>query len=383
LNHVLLPVRFGGSRHLGYTPFVRKPQSLVAGAAVSLIIAFLMLLLPVATFYDATSYADHLSSGPGGHGCKEGNLIPNCGMDNFVPVPQGSAPAGWTPFVISGGLAIDGPHADTYWGAPSVRLWSDGGTFVAGLFTQVGGLTPGATYYASVGWAAPDPPQGDNFGRRLGIDPTGGTDPNSPNIVWGPEWRGPGKVLNDSSPGMPNIDVSAVARSSTVSVFVKVDHNYSTGQDEFFLDALGLYQSDAPVAPPPTNTPQPAPPSPTPAQAVKAAATRVPPTAVPPTATLPPTDTPVTAQPTPAPTNTPAPTSTPTVTATPTQTLTPSVTPSSTLPPRPRATIAPAARPAEVEVSSASAPPQVLLFGGIGALAGAALLGVVVAVRRR
>ncbi|MCU0507825.1 MAG: hypothetical protein MUC34_05410 [Anaerolineae bacterium] len=354
---------------------MRKPHSLVAGAAATLIMAFLMLLLPVATFYDAPSYADRLPSGPGGHGCKEGNLIPNCGMDNFVPVPQGSAPAGWTPFVVSGGLAMDA-SPDTYWGAPSLRMWSDGGTFVAGIYTQVGGLTPGATYYASMGWGGPTEP--DAFGRRLGIDPTGGTDPNSPNVVW--MQRGPGKVLNDSNPGFPNIDVSAVAKGSTVTVFVWVDHNYSTGQNQIFIDAVGLYPSGAPIAPPPTNTLPPPPPSPTAAQVAKAAATRVPATAtaVPPTATLPPTETP-----TPAPTDTPAPTATPTLTATPTQTLTPSVTPSSTLPPRPRATVAPESRAVEVAVSSATAPPQALLFGGIGALAGAALLGVLVAVRRR
>ena len=149
------------------------------------------------------------------------------------------------------------PSPDTYWGAPSLRMWSDGGTFLAGIYTQVGGLTPGATYNASMGWGAPYPWQGDNFGRRLGIDPTGGTDPNSPNIVWGPMQRGPGKVLNDSNPGYPNIDVSAVARGSTVTVFVWVDHNYSTGQNQIFIDAVGLYQNaDAPVVVA-TDTPPP------------------------------------------------------------------------------------------------------------------------------
>jgi hypothetical protein len=362
---------------------VRKPQNLIAGAALTLVIAFLALLLPVATLHDATVLADRARSGPGGHGCKEGNLIPNCGMDNFVPIPQGAAsgmaPAGWTPFVVSGGLAMD-PSPDTYWGAPSLRMWSDGGIFVAGIWTQVGGLTPGATYYASMGWGGPTEP--DAFGRRLGIDPTGGTDPNSPNIVWGPMLRGPGKVLNDSNPGYPNIDVSAVAKGSTATVFVWVDHNYSTGQNQIFIDAVGLYQSDAPVAPPPTSTsPLPPPASPT-AAAPAAAPTRVPATAT--AAALPPTETATpAATDTPAPTATPTMTAAPTQTATPTQTLTPSVTPSSTLPPRPRATISAASRGSEVEVSSATAPPRVLLFGGIGALACAGLLGVFVAVRRR
>jgi hypothetical protein len=304
-------------------------------------------------------------------------------MDNFVQIPQGSAPSGWTPFVLSGSLAIDGPHEDTFWGAPSVRLWSDGDIFDAGLYTQVSGVTPGATYFAAMGWGAPKSPE-DSFGRRLGIDPTGGTDPNSPNVVWGPEWRGPGKVLNDSNPGFINIDVSAVARASTVTLFFRVNHNYSTGQNEIFIDAVGLYQSDAPIAAPPTNTAPPPPAQSPSAPVVKAAATQVPPTRAPSTATSAPTATvPPTATGTPAPTETPTASPTATSTATPTQTLTPSVTPTSTLPARPRATAAAMTRAVEVEVSSATAAPQLLLFGGIGALAGAGVLGLVMVARRR
>lgn len=294
-------------------------------------------------------------------------------MGNFVPVAQGQVPSGWTPYVLRGSLAMD-PAVDTFWGAPSFRMWSDGDIFLAGIYTQVGGLTPGATYYASIGWGAPDPPDGGNFGRRLGIDPTGGTDPNSPNVVWGPEWRGPGKVLNDSNPGYPNIDVSAVAKGSTVTVFVKVDHNYSTGQDEIFIDAVGLYQdAGVPVAAA-TNTPKPV--AAAPVQPKAPAPTKRPPTLTPTathTATASPTFTA-------SPTLTPSPTATSTVTPTPPDTATPSVTPSSTLPPRPRATIAPAA----TEVASTTAAPQGLLFGGIAALAGAGALAVgVVLVRRR
>ena len=97
---------------------------------------------------------------------------------------------------------------DTVWGSPALRMWSNGDTFVAGIYTQVGGLTPGNAYKASIGWAAPNEP--DSFGRQLGIDPTGGTDPNSPNVVWGPMHRGPGRITNYPPPA-PNIDVSAVA----------------------------------------------------------------------------------------------------------------------------------------------------------------------------
>ncbi len=334
----------------------------------------MLLVLLVLTSHESPSHA----SGPGGHGCAPGNLIPNCGMDQFVPSAQGQTPAGWTPFVISGGLSMD-PHVDTYWGAPSLRIWSDGGVFVAGIFTQVGGLTPGATYRASMGWGAPTEP--DAFGRRLGIDPTGGTDPNSPNIVWGPMHRGPGTVLNDSNPDgvrnpkHSNIDVTAMARGTTVTVYVWVDHNYSTGANQIFIDAVGLYQDTAPVVALPTDLP----PAPAPVQEVAAAATstRRPATATPApsaTATLEPT-----ASATPSPTSTPTDTPTATITPTPQDTATPSVTPSSTLPPRPRATAAPVATAPD---SAASTPPQGLLFGGVSALLCAGLLGARVMKRR-
>lgn len=330
----------------------------------------------LAIFSPFAHTAPALASGPGGHGCASGNLIPNCGMDQFVSVPQGQAPAGWTPFVISGGLAMD-PSPDTYWGAPSLRMWSDGGTFVAGILTQVGGLTPGATYRASVGWAAPTEP--DAFGRRLGIDPAGGTDPNSPNIVWGPVWRGPGRVLNDSNPGAPNIDVTAVAGGATVTVFVWVDHNYSTGANQIFIDAVGLYQDAAAPVVVPTDTPQPPAPVAAPQRAAPAApvATKVPP----PTAT--PTLPPPTATDTPTATLTPTQTATATITPTATATATATVTPTSTLPPRPRATVSRAGASLQVEATAAEGPPSSgLLAGGIGALSGSAVLSIGLLLRR-
>jgi hypothetical protein len=292
-------------------------------------------------------------------------------MDNFVPIPYGQVPNGWQHFVLSGSLTFD-PSIDTYWGAPSLRMWSDGGTFVAGVFHQIGGLTPGITYRASMGWGAPTKP--DAFGRRLGIDPTGGADPNAGSVVWGPMWRGPGPVTNDDRPGFPNVDVTAVARSATVTVFVWVDHNYSMGVDEIFIDAVGLYADT--TVPVPVDTPTAVP------QPVQTQPTRLPVQAPPPTATRTATATATataTETATPTVTPTPSPTATASATATPTVTATPSVTPSSTLPPRPPATAAPTQ---EVRAATVERPGG-LLFGGLGALAGAGLLGGVVVRLRR
>ncbi len=306
----------------------------------------------------------------GGHGCDSGNLIPNCNLDGPYYAPDGHPdwrlPQGWAPFVVSGGASYQ-QHTDTYWGAPSLNIWSDGGVFVAGIYTQVGGLTPGVAYKASMGWGAPTEP--DAFGRRLGIDPTGGTDPNAATVVWGPMHRGPGAVMNNSDPGKVNIDISAVAKSATVTVFVYVDHNYSTGANLFFIDAVSLFVD--PVQPAVVPTEAPAAPAPAAIAAAPQAARR--PSATPlPTATA-------TATATATITATPTQTATPTITPTPTQTATPTATPTSTLPPRPTATPGVPAAPASTGGTASPA----LLYGGAGALGSAGLLGVLLAVNRR
>ncbi|OIO97441.1 MAG: hypothetical protein AUK03_02465 [Anaerolineae bacterium CG2_30_64_16] len=304
------------------------------------------------------------------HGCDPGNLIPNCNFDTFYDSPPRQLPQDWWPFVLAGDLTYQ-QHTDTYWGAPSLAMWSDGGTFVAGIYTQVGGVQPGVAYRASMGWGAPTEP--DAFGRRLGIDPTGGVDPNAPTVVWGPMHRGAGALMNKQSPGA-NLDVSAVAQAPTVTVFVYVDHNYSTGINQIFIDAVSLFVDPVQPAPTPvlpTATPVPLHPMAT------ATATAIATALAAPTATPQPTATP-TATATPTTTATPTATHTPTVTPTPTQTLTPTATATSTLPPRPTAT--PAVR--QAPDAAGAAPPRSLLWGGLGALGTAGLLAVVLALTR-
>ncbi len=286
----------------------RAPCPILAAMPPGRIPRTLLIFLLIAWFSPAmVARADC-----GGHGCEPGNLIPNCDFNEPYEGPNDSTrvPHGWTPFVLSGALSYS-QHIDTYWGAPSLMMWSDGGTFVAGVYTQVGGIQPGRAYRASIGWGAPTEPNA--FGRRLGIDPNGGADPRSPNVVWGPMHRGPGPVLNNTGQGCLNIDVSAVARASTVTVFVYVDHNYSTGTNLFFVDAVSLVlDPNQPAAPAATATSLPTP-------------TRVPPTLTP----------------TRAPTRTPTATATPAPTAT--ATATPTVTPTATHTPTPTSTATPTA----------------------------------------
>lgn len=269
--------------------------------------------------------------------CNPPNLIPQpvCDMDSFHGEPPRQIPDGWSEFVIYGEPSfMNDPHS--YFGSGTLRIWSNGGTFKAGVYTQVG-VNPGAGYRASIAWGAPNAP--DTFGRQLGLDPTGGTDPNSPNVIWGPMHWGDGRMLNYRPGEGPNIDVLARAVTGTMTVFFVTDHPTSTGDNLIYVDVIALYPDEnapaavAPVAkevPTDTPTPEAIAQAPVAAEAVAAAAV-VPPTSAPPTATETPT-------PTATPTATPMPTATPTATETPTPTMTPSPTLTPTWTPWPTAT---------------------------------------------
>lgn len=272
--------------------------------------------------------------------CNPPNIIPKsvCDMDSFHGSPPRQIPDGWTEFLIYGDATFfQDDH--TFFGGPNLTIANNGGTFKAGIYTQVG-VTPGAGYRASISWGAPNDPA--NFGRQLGIDPTGGTDPNSPTVIWGPMHWGDGRILNYPPPDV-NIDVRARALNGTITVFFVTDHPQSTGDNIILIDVIALYPDESAPAveiPPTPEPPTPEPPTPEPLQVVEAApvaeavvaearvaasvAEALPtdtPTA---TATPLPTDTPT---PLPTATFTPSPSPTPTPTSTPTWTPWPSSTP--------------------------------------------------------
>jgi len=311
---------------------MRPTRSFPAKAALRPVIRFalalLILLLPLLPVRTA------LAQDP----CASPNIIPAnvCNFDTFSGSLPREIPDGWAPFVLSGDLEY-GRDEHSFFGGGTLRMGNSGGTFKAGIYTQVG-VNPGAGYRASLSWGAPNAP--DHFGRQLGLDPTGGVDPTAPTVIWGPMHWGEGRILNYPSDG-PNIDVRARAVNDRMTVFFLVDHPQSSGDELIFVDALALYPDEnAPaaieVAPtntpePPTNTPEaviveqvaPVAAAPIEAAAVQLIApvaptsTPEPPTATP---TLEPTATP-SATPTVTPTYTPSPTITPTWTPWPTATL--------------------------------------------------------------
>jgi hypothetical protein len=300
------------------------------------------------------------------------NLTFNCQFDTFDYVPPyGAVASGWTPFVesaVEGQLPSFESDSETP-AAPAQLIWSAWLPFTAGIYQQVE-VTPGVAYIAAIGWAAyaSSDDQGQRnsglfVGRKVGIDPFGGTDYTSPSIVWSPEvWDELGGVF-------PQLRVSAVAQAPVITVFVRAHNPQSHGNDKVWFDAVPLTVDPNQ----PTVTPTPIPASATP-------------TSPPPTSTstpLPPADTPVPTDTPPIPTDTPTPTSSPTATPMPTPTLTP--TPTHT----PEPTIAPVGVSTSVPTPTSiparqfdwsSRIPNILLgvavlsFVGVGVLGGVLML---------
>jgi hypothetical protein len=268
------------------------------------------------------------------------NLVQNCQFNEGMRA--------WNTFVEAGsaptfGVEHEFPACDSP-KCPALRIqaydW-----FIGGVYQQIPNVVPGIPYWANVVWLVYHPAGklDGTVGRRVGIDPTGGTDPTSPAVVWSPEiWHKfdscPYKICRE-------LQVQAVAQNTTITLFIRIAATWKNRRDafsfvpaqffsepeSFWIDDVGLIPvgdtSLAMSTPPPEvpiDTPSPDA-TMAPSSAVPAAeATPSPAVESQPTATATPTATP-----------SPTPTPTPTATRLPTITPTATRTPTSTRPPRP------------------------------------------------
>ncbi len=131
--------------------------------------------------------------------------------------------------------------------------------YIAGVYQQVSGLTPGARLnfsaytqafncsddrgcFGATGNPGYSYEPGQNF-LRVGIDPTGGTDPFSSNVVWSP-YANPLDAFVQQS-------VEAVAQGDKATVFVWSAPQYPEKHVETFVDNASLVvtgQGPAPTA---------------------------------------------------------------------------------------------------------------------------------------
>lgn len=204
------------------------------------------------------------------------NILPNCNFNNGLDRWQTFIEDGSAEFaVLQGGGECHAPLC------PAGYIVTQS-HFVGGIYQQIP-VAKGNTYYANVVWLVFDSFVNDKsvydqvggIGRRLGIDPFGGTDPRSPNIIWGPE-----NIRNDCKI-CGNQEVTATAQADTITLFLRIDdkwrlraaekgHAIPPSKDQFWIDDIGLKQVDGSAVPapvptePPTDTPAPPPPTDTP-----------------------------------------------------------------------------------------------------------------------
>lgn len=121
----------------------------------------------------------------------------------------------------------------------------------AGMFQQVSGIRPGSRLRFSVymqAWSTnaaygpSDPAQSMNM--RVGIDPTGGTNGFSPNIIW--------SAPNDVYDAWGLYQVEAIAQGTTVTVFTRSAPVYGVQHNDVYVDdgSLVVVGAGAAVAAP-------------------------------------------------------------------------------------------------------------------------------------
>lgn len=205
------------------------------------------------------------------------NILRNCNFDNGLDHWQTFTEAGGAQIsILQGGGECHAPLC------PAAFIVTDN-HFVGGLYQQVPAVK-GNNYYANIVWLVFDSLVNDQgahqatggIGRRVGIDPFGGSDSRSPNIVWSPDnWRNDCKICNIEH-------VTITAQADTITLFLRIDDTWRLraaekglpvppSKDQFWIDDMGLKQVggqaiaiqspvETPTSPPlPTNTPLPPP----------------------------------------------------------------------------------------------------------------------------
>lgn len=129
-------------------------------------------------------------------------------------------------------------------------------THHAGVYQQVN--VPAGSGLRLTAWAqswssAQDDPgvsDGGQYAVSVGIDPTGGTDWSSPNVVW--------SARSGTMDQWVQLAVDAKAQAGTVTVYLRGDAEWPLKHNDAYFDDVCLLYTAAPTkTPAPTNTPAP------------------------------------------------------------------------------------------------------------------------------
>jgi len=154
-------------------------------------------------------------------------------------------------------------------GQASQMFWKDHGLYNAGIMQVIGGaaspagvrITANRTFTAHV-WmysvyeGASAAKQPGKILKRIGIDPYGGTNPQSSSVIWTPE------TLYGQDKEWVRLDCKVEARASQITLFIEGKNLTIGGQDQVFLDDVTLDEEGvSPATPTPqwTATPTPTP----------------------------------------------------------------------------------------------------------------------------
>jgi hypothetical protein len=182
------------------------------------------------------------------------NLLVNPGFESFAAFngnPPGEVAQGWTAWSITGGSAPSYQLQPAYrqtapnsarirGGINAQQISSDFATHIGGLYQSLSDITPGSSvrfsvyaYVWSSSFADPDVSEQDgDVTLQVGIDPTGGTDPQSANIVWSE----PVKQYDEYNEYI----VTTQAQSSTVTVFIRSAVDFPVQASTVYLDDANL-----------------------------------------------------------------------------------------------------------------------------------------------
>jgi LysM repeat protein len=181
------------------------------------------------------------------------NLLVNPGMENPYTgqgLPTQTAPNGWRLW-YSGPAVVSFPHTDQtqiHGGSAAWNINKGFEVFKAGGYQQVSGIRPGSLMRSSMygllytcnnqatscingsGQRVSDRASGAYF--KIGIDPSGGTDPNSSLIVW-----------SNNAAGFDSwtaVGVDATACNSVVTVFLFATQSLPMALNNVYFDDASL-----------------------------------------------------------------------------------------------------------------------------------------------
>jgi hypothetical protein len=199
-----------------------------------------------------------------------GNLLTNGGFETFSDIPgrtwdgiNEKVGTGWNYFYIPSATRLSklhwfsstdftarfNPGEDPYelegGNGSAQNMWS-AYEFDAGIYQRVTGLTTGTVYAFDVPlvtyWRGPGYPPSDGIMKKwVGIDPYGGTDPTSPNVIW--------SDVNSQDKAWIYMDIAARAESDAMTFFVRIQAPENDSVNHVDLDMVYIDAAKADLAP--------------------------------------------------------------------------------------------------------------------------------------